>query len=55
MTKENRVIFMRRYWFADSCRDIAGFVGLTEKNITVRLTRIRQKLMEYLTERGVYV
>lgn len=55
MTKENRVIFMRRYWFADSCRDIAGFVGLTEKNITVRLTRIRQKLMGYLTERGVYV
>ena len=29
---ENRVIFMRRYWFSDSCRDIAGFMGLTEKN-----------------------
>ena len=48
LTAENRVIFMRRYWFADSCREIAGLVGLTEKNVTVRLTRIRQKLKEYL-------
>ena len=29
LTVENRVIFMRRYWFADSCRDIAGLVGLS--------------------------
>lgn len=55
LTAENRVIFMRRYWFSDSCRDIAGFVGLTEKNITVRLTRIRGKLKEYLAERDVLV
>ncbi len=31
LTVENRVIFMRCYWFADSCKDIAEFVGLTEK------------------------
>lgn len=49
---ENRVIFLRRYWFADSCRDIAARIGLTEKNISVRLTRLRQKLKRYLTERG---
>lgn len=55
LTPENRVIFMRRYWFSDSCRDIAEFVGLTEKNITVRLTRIRQKMKECLAERGVLV
>ena len=55
MTVENRVIFMRRYWFSDSCKDIAEFVGLTEKNISVRLTRIRQKMKEYLAEREVFV
>ena len=55
LTAENRVIFMRRYWFSDSCRDIAGRLGLTEKNITVRLTRIRKKLKDYLTEREVMV
>lgn len=55
ITPENRVIFMRRYWFSDSCKDIAEFVGLTEKNISVRLTRIRRKLKSYLAEREVFV
>ena len=54
LTAENRVIFMRRYWFADSYKDIAEFVGLTEKNISVRLTRIREKMKQYLIEREVF-
>ncbi|MCI8353922.1 MAG: RNA polymerase sigma factor [Lachnospiraceae bacterium] len=55
LTTENRVIFMRRYWFSDSCKDIAEFVGLSEKNISVRLTRIRKKMKDYLAEREVFV
>lgn len=55
LTLENRVIFMRRYWFADSYKDIAEFVGISEKNISVRLTRIREKLKQYLIEREVFV
>ncbi len=55
LTTENRVIFMRRYWFSDSCKDIAEFVGLSEKNISVRLTRIRKKMRDYLAEREVFV
>ena len=55
LTVENRVIFMRRYWFSDSRKDIAEFVGLSEKNISVRLTRIRQKMKSYLAEREVFV
>lgn len=55
MTLENRIIFMRRYWFSNSCKDIAKHMGLTEKNVSVRLSRIRQKLKEYLTEREVFV
>ena len=55
LTVENRIIFMRRYWFSDSCKDIAEFVGLSEKNISVRLTRIRQKMKSYLAEREVFV
>ena len=53
LTLENRVIFMRRYWFADSGKDIAALVGLTEKNISVRLTRIREKMRQYLIDREV--
>ena len=55
LTAENRVIFMRRYWFADSYKDIAEFMGLSEKNISVRLTRIREKMKQYLTEREVFI
>ena len=55
LTVENRVIFMRRYWFADSYKDIAELVGLSEKNISVRLTRIREKMKQYLIEREVFV
>lgn len=54
LSAENRVIFLRRYWFSDSCREIAGCTGLTEKNVSVRLTRIRQKLKAYLIEREVF-
>ena len=55
LTLESRIIFIRRYWFADSYKDIAEFVGLSEKNVSVRLTRIRKKMKQYLMEREVFV
>lgn len=55
LTAENRVIFMRRYWFSDTYAEIAERVGLTEKNVSVRLVRTRSKMREYLLERGVLV
>lgn len=55
LSVENRVIFMRRYWFSDTYADIAERVGLTEKNISVRLTRIRARMKQYLFEREVFV
>ena len=53
LSKENRVIFLRRYWFSDTYADIAKQVGMSEKNVSVRLTRIRKELREYLIEREV--
>ena len=55
LTVENRVIFMRRYAYMDTYSDIAARVGLSEKNVSVRLTRMRRNLKQYLTEREVYV
>lgn len=55
LTAENRFIFMRRYWFAESYGDIAQAAGLSEKNVSVRLSRVRQGLRTYLKERGVLV
>lgn len=53
LSVENRVIFLRRYWFSDTYSDIARHIGITEKNVSVRLTRIRKQMREYLLERGV--
>lgn len=53
LTIENRVIFMLRYAYLDAYSDIASRVGLSEKNVSVRLTRMRQKMKQYLIERGV--
>ena len=55
LARENRVIFVRRYWFSESYTEIAKRMGLTEKNISVRLIRIREKMKEYLSERGILV
>ena len=55
LTTENRVIFVRRYWFSDSYADIAERVGMTEKNVSVRLTRVRKQMRKYLAEREVLV
>lgn len=55
LTVENRVIFMRRYWFSDSYANIAQRVGMTEKNVSVRLTRLRKQLKDHLVKEGVFV
>lgn len=53
LPEESRVVFMRRYWFSDSYAEIAKLTGITEKNVSVKLTRIRKQLRNYLMERGV--
>lgn len=54
LSPENRVIFMRRYWFSEPYLEIAKQVGLSEKNVSVRLSRIRKQLKGYLIERGMF-
>ena len=53
LSAENRVIFLRRYWFADSYEEIARRVGLSQKNVSVRLTRVRRELKKHLIREGV--
>ena len=55
LSTKNRVIFMRRYWFFDSYEQIAKRVGISEKNVSVKLTRLRKQLKDYLSERGIFL
>ena len=45
-------MFVRRYWFGDSLEDLAEHFGLRRHTVTVRLSRIRQKLKQYLQKEG---
>ena len=49
------VLFMRRYWYADSFAEIGKLLGITEGNARLRLTRMRKQLKTYLTEQEVLV
>ena len=53
MDQESRVMFVRRYWFADSIGELAKLFHTSNHNISVRLFRIREKLKQYLMEEGV--
>ncbi len=52
---ETRIIFIRRYWYMSSVKDIAREYKLTESNVTVTLFRTRKKLKEFLEKEGCYL
>ena len=55
LDQENRVMFVRRYWYSDSIDDLAELFKTSNHNISVRLCRIREKLKKHLIKKGVYL
>lgn len=53
LDKKNRIIFVRRYWYSDSISDIAKLFHTNNHNISVRLSRTREKLKKFLIQEGV--
>ena len=53
-SRENRYIFIRRYWFGDSVSEIAKELKLQENAVSIRLNRIRNSLKDYLMKEGYY-
>lgn len=54
LSKKDRILFLRRYWFGDSLRDLAMVNHMTENAVSVRLSRIRTKLRAHLVKEGLY-
>ncbi len=52
---EVRNVFLRKYYFFDSTREIAQRYGFTESKVKNMLFRTRDKLREYLRQEGVYL
>ena len=53
LSKEDRYLFMRRYWYGDKVSDIAENLNITPHKASVRLFRLRQKLQELLKKEGM--
>ena len=51
----DRFLFVRRYWYADSVKDIARAMHSRENRISVRLFRLREKLRNTLNKEGLLV
>ena len=52
---ETRIIFVRRYYYADSVREIARRLDIGESKVKTTLFRVRQELRAYLEQQGVQV
>ena len=50
---EKRKIFMRRYWYLSSVREIAEEYGLSESKVKMTLLRLRSKLKTVLEKEGI--
>ena len=53
--REDRYLFLRRYWYGDKISDIAQNMGITPHTASVRLFRLRQKLQKILQQEGMIV
>ena len=52
---QNRILFLRRYWFGDSVKQIASDRSMTQNAVSVSLSRSREKLRAYLLKEGFSV
>ena len=53
LDKKNRILFVRRYWCSDSIDSLAKLFNTSKHNVSVRLSRTREKLKIYLVKKGV--
>ena len=55
LPREDRRLFVRRYWYGEEVRALAAALGTSPNRISVRLFRIRQRLRQYLQKEGLSV
>lgn len=55
LTPGNQMIFLRRFWYADTIGEIAARYHLSESAVQMRLSRTKNKLGTYLEKEGINV
>ena len=55
LDRDDRVLFVRRYWFADSVQELAAATHSSRSRVSTRLFRLRGKLRNTLKKEGLLV
>lgn len=53
LSKERRIIFMRRYWYFCSIKEIASSYSISESKVKMSLMRSRNELRNILEKEGI--
>ena len=54
-SKQDRLLFMKRYWYGVSIKELAQQMQISESSAKVRLHRIRGRLKKYLESEGIWI
>ena len=55
LSRQDRTLFVRRYWYGAEISELAAFAGKKESSISVRLFRLREKLRKALEKEGYLI
>lgn len=55
LSRDDRVLFLRRYWFGESVKELAFECGTTPNKLSGRLFRLRQSLKQALEREGIAI
>lgn len=55
ISEQDRMIFVRRYWYGDKSYELAYKTGISDAGMSRKLSRLRISLRDFLTERGVEI
>ena len=53
LTREDRVLFVKRYYYGDSVKSLAKLQGCTENKMAQRMLKLRNNLKSFLLMKGV--
>ena len=51
--KETRIVFLQRYWFFRSIKEIAADADMSENAVKVMLHRVRERFKAHLEKEGI--
>ncbi len=53
LEKEERILFIRRYWYCDSVSELAGKANISSGKLASKLFRLRKSLKNFLEKEGI--